>query len=308
MQLVSEKSAAKVLGKAPVKAKRKISAKPKMKIRKLKEKIGAEVIGLDLRKPIDAETRYLLNRALVDHVALVIRDQKFKPEQYFNAMMLFGEPMEQDSPQFSVPGAPMLRTISNRNQDSKGNRIKVGLRWHTDHTNQYIPPKYTSLYAVKLPKSGGGNTSVCNMRAAYEALPKSWKKKIDGRRTANVRLGSAVKNVYNTNSLEEQQRLKPKPVFQPLIRTNGDNGTKALYCHPNKMDYIEGYTPEESQDLIDKLVKMTTKDEFIYSHKWQLGDMLIWDDRSSMHQAAFDYDPKEHRLMWRALVRGELPH
>ncbi len=279
-----------------------------IKVRKLKELVGAEVTGLDLRLPIDAETKYLLNKALVDHVALVVRDQHFTPEQYFAALKLFGEPMEQDSPQFAVPGAPMLRTISNRNKDSKGNRIKVGVRWHTDHTNQYVPPKYTSLYAVELPKSGGGNTSVMNTRAGYEALPAEWKKKLDGRRTANVRLGSGVKNVYNTNSLEEQQKLKPKPVFQPLIRTNGDNGTKAVYCHANKMDYIEGYSPDESQEMIDQIIKLMEKDEFIYSHKWQMGDMLIWDDRSSMHQAAFDYDPNEHRLMWRALVTGELPH
>lgn len=279
-----------------------------MKIRKLKDHIGAEATGVDLREPVDAETRYLLNRALVDHVALVIRDQKFQPEHYQNALQLFGQLMEQDSPEFAVEGAPMLRRISNRNTDSKGNRIKVGMRWHTDHTNQLVPPKYTSLCAVELP-GGGGNTSVCNTREGYARLSDAWKAKIDGRKTANVRLGSAVRNVYNTNSLEAQQKLKPKPVFQPLIRSNGDNGTRALYCHPNKMDYIEGYTPEESQDLIDELMEIiTSQEDLIYSHEWKLGDMLIWDDRSSWHQAAFDYDNTKHRLMWRGLVRGELPY
>lgn len=278
-----------------------------MKLQKLKEHVGAEVSEIDLRQPIDTETHYQLNRGIVDNVVMVVRGQQFTPEQLFNALKLFGEPMDQDSPQFAVPGAPMLRAVSNRNTDSKGNRIKAGVIWHTDHTNQLIPPKYTFLYAVELPDRGG-NTTVANMRAGYEALPDEIKKKIDGRRTANVRLGRAARTIYNTASLEAQQKLQPKPVFQPLVRTNGDNGSKAIHCHPNKMDYIEGYTPEESQDLIEEVLKLAIKPEFVYSHEWKLGDMLIWDNRSTMHIAGDDYDPNQHRLMWRGLVRGELPH
>lgn len=278
-----------------------------MKITKLSEYIGAEVTGIDLRQPVDADTQQRLNAALIDNVALVIRDQEFTPQQFEQAVRLFGELMDQDSPQFAVEGAPLLRKVSNRNRDRSGKVIKAGTYYHTDHTNQVIPPKYTTLFAVEIPDRGG-NTSVVNMRAGYSALPDDVKKRIDGMKTTNVRLGSAVKHARNPNSVEEQDLLKPTPVLQPLVRTNGDNGTKALYFHPNKVENIVGMTPEKSQDLLEELMLLAVKPEFEYSHKWRRGDMFIWDNRSALHKAHHgDYDPSQHRLLYRALVKGERP-
>jgi taurine dioxygenase len=96
--------------------------------------------------------------------------------------------------------------------------------------------------------------------------------------------------------------------LQPLVRTNGDNGTKALYFHANKTENIVGLGPQESQDLLNELMDRAIRDEFIYSHTWRLGDMLLWDNRSSMHNVTFDYDQNQHRELYRALVKGELPH
>ena len=277
-----------------------------MKITKLSPYVGAEATGVDLTKPIDAETRRRLNEAVVENTCLVVRDQHFTPEQFFEALKLFGEPMPQHNAQFSIPGLPMVNQLSNRNTDKTGKRIKVGMKWHTDHTNHTYPPKYTVLYAVELPDSGG-NTNVVNMRAGFESLPEDLKKRLDGMKTVNVRLGSAVKDAYNTNSIIAQAELKPEPVLQPLVRTNGDNGTKAIYCHPNKTENIVGMSPEDSQALIAEIVEKAVKPEFIYSHKWRLGDMFLWDNRSTMHKASFDYDNNQHRLMYRAMVKGELP-
>ncbi len=277
-----------------------------MKITKLSPHIGAEVTGIDLRQPLDAETRRRLNEAVVDNICLVVRDQHFTAEQFLEAVKLFGEPMPQNNPQFSVPGLPEVNRLSNRNADKTGKRIKVGMKWHTDHTNHIYPPKYTVLYALELPDSGG-NTNVVNMRAGYESLPADMKKRLEGMKTVNVRLGSAVKDTYNTNSILAQAELQPVPVLQPLVRTNGDNGTKAIYCHPNKTENIVGMSPEDSQALLADLVERTVRPEFIYSHAWKLGDMFLWDNRSSMHKASFDYDQNQHRLMYRALVKGELP-
>jgi taurine dioxygenase len=278
-----------------------------MKITKISPYIGAEVTGIDLTKPVDAETRRRLHDAAVEHVCLVVRDQHFTPEQFYEAVKLFGEPMPQHNERFSIPGLRDVNMLSNRNTDKAGQRIKVGMKWHTDHTNHTYPPKFTMLYAVELPDSGG-NTSVVNMRAGFESLPEDMKKRLDGMKTVNVRLGSAVKDAYNTNSIIAQAEQKPIPVLQPLVRTNGDNGTKAIYCHPNKTENIVGMSPEDSQALIADIVERTVKPEFIYSHKWRLGDLFLWDNRSSMHKAGFDYDQNQHRLMYRALVKGELPH
>ena len=277
-----------------------------MKVTKLGAHIGAEATEIDLRRPVDAETRRGLNAAVVDNVALVIRDQQFTPEQYLAAVSLFGEPMEQHFTQYALPGCPLVHEVSNRHTDKSGKRVKHGAGWHTDHTNHLRPPKYTCLYAVSLPSSGG-DTAVVNMRAGYEALPDDVRRKIQGLKTVNVFQGSASAT-YSGQSADAQAERKPEPVLQPLVRTNPDNGAKALYFHPVKTENIVGMDPAASQALLNDLLERAVRDEFIYRHKWRKGDMLLWDNRAAMHRAHFDYDPNEYRLLYRVLVRGELPH
>ena len=276
-----------------------------MQITKLSPHIGAEVTGIDLRQPVDAETRRSLNAAVVERVALVIRDQDFTPEQYLAAVSLFGEPMEQHFTQYALPNCPLVHEVSNRHQDKSGKRVKHGAGWHTDHTNHLRPPKYTSLFAVALP-SKGGDTAVVNMRAGYDSLPDDIKHKVQGMKTVNVFQGSASAT-YSGQSADAQTERKPEPVLQPLVRTNPDNGMKALYFHPVKTENIVGMSAVESQALLNDLIERTVRDEFIYRHQWRQGDWLIWDNRAAMHRAHFDYDPEEYRLLYRVLVRGELP-
>jgi taurine dioxygenase len=276
-----------------------------MKVTRLTPHIGAEVTGIDLRMPVDPETRRQLNAAVVENVALVIRDQDFTPEQYLAAVALFGEPMEQHFTQYALPHCPLVHEVSNRHKDKTGKRVKHGAGWHTDHTNHVRPPKYTCLYAVSLPSSGG-DTAVVNMRAGYEALPSTMKEKIAGMKTVNVFQGSASER-YSGQSAEAQVERKPEPVLQPLVRTNPENGMKALYFHPVKTENIVGMEPAESQALLSDLLERAVRPEFTYRHKWRKGDMLLWDNRAALHRAYFDYDPEEYRLLYRVLVRGELP-
>ncbi len=276
-----------------------------MQVTRVSTHIGAEVTGIDLRAPLDADTRRRLNAAVVDNVALVVRDQDFTPEQYLAAVALFGEPMEQHFTQYALPGCPLVHEVSNRHKDKSGTRVKHGAGWHTDHTNHVRPPKYTSLYAVALPSSGG-DTAVVNMRAGYAALPDTIKQKIQGMKTVNVFQGSASAR-YSGQSADAQTERKPEPVLQPLVRTHPDNGTRALYFHPVKAENIVGMGAAESQALLDELLKQAVRPEFTYRHQWRKGDMLIWDNRAALHRAHFDYNPDEYRLLYRVLVRGELP-
>jgi len=96
-------------------------------------------------------------------------------------------------------------------------------------------------------------------------------------------------------------------VLQLLVRTNPDNGTRALYFHPVKAENIVGMDAAESQALLQDLLERAVRPEYIYRHQWRKGDMLIWDNRAAMHRAFFDYGPEEYRLLYRVLVRGELP-
>lgn len=268
-----------------------------MRISKLAENIGAEVTGIDLCRPVDDATRRQLNAAAVEHIVLVIRGQNFLPEQYLAAASLFGEPMEQHTTPYALPQCPLVHEVSSLAKDASGQRVKFGGRWHTDHSNHQIPPKYTMLYAVRLPDSGGG-TSFVDMRASYRSLPDAFKRCIADLQTATPAFGAAK---------DEKGTDLAAPVIHPLVRTIPDNGAKALYFHPNKTDYIVGMMPEATHTLIDELMAHTLRPEFMYTHNWKKGDMLIWDNRTVMHKANFDYDPAQHRLMHRIMIKGERP-
>ena len=280
-----------------------------MKITKIKEHIGAIVTGIDLREPVDAPTRKRLYDAVVDNIVLIIRGQDFTPAQYQAAAELFGELMEDQNRRYLVDGFPLISVLSNRHKDSQGKPAKVDANstWHTDHTNQERPPKFTMLYAVEVPDKGGA-TRVCNSHAAYEALPEDLKQKIAGMKTANTLFSSARFKIANPDILKSQQESKVPPMIQPLVRTHPERGTKAVWFHKGKTENILGMTPEDTQEFLQDLTERITRDEFCYAHEYHKGDMLIIDDRSSLHKAGFDYDHSQHRLLYRILVRGDRPY
>jgi taurine dioxygenase len=279
-----------------------------LKVTPISEYIGAEITGVDLTQPVDAATTKALYDAVVDNVAVVIRDQHFTPAQFAAAASLFGELMPDQIQSNLAEGVPLVSILSNKEKDSNGNQAKVpkNATWHTDHTNKELPPKFTFLYAVKVPDSGGG-TSVVNMIAAYESLSAEERAKIDKMKTANVKISSTRLKTANVDVLAEQEALKEPPVIHPLVRTHPDRGTKAIWFHTGKTENIEGMNPAETQEFLAKLLKDSVKPEFAYTHNWSLGDMLIVDNRSALHKAGSDYDMSQHRMLYRTMVCGDRP-
>jgi taurine dioxygenase len=277
-------------------------------VNKLSPNIGAEVIGIDLSKPIDERTRQQLIDALHENIFLVIRDQKFDtPEKYLQAGSAFGELMEQDQPEvLGLPGYPKIRMISNRQKDQTGKVSKSMPDWHTDHTHFARPPKYTSMYPLHLPTSGGG-TSLANMRLAYARLSPEEQQRFAGMKTVNVLAGSAAKGLRSTQ-LEGMKSGGTQTAVQPFVRTHPDHGSKALYFQPRKTENIVGMTPEETQDLFEGLLKKIIQPDNSITHKWRMGDMLIWDNRSALHKANDDFDPSQLREFYRITVLGETPY
>ena len=280
-----------------------------MKITKVKEHIGALVTGIDLAQPIDAATRKKLYDAAVENVVLVIRGQAhLTPAQLQAAGELFGELMEDQNRMYLVDGHPLISVLDNRHKDSKGQPAKMSnnATWHTDHTNQELPPKFTMLYAVAVPDKGGA-TSVCNSRAAYESLTGDWKSKISGMKTENTLISSARFKAANPDVLKAQLESKKPPTVHPLVRTHPDTGSKAVWFHKSKTETVTGMTPEATQDFLQALTDKITQSQFCYAHEYQKGDLLIIDDRASLHKAGFDYDHSQHRRLYRMLVRGDRP-
>ncbi|MCG8546466.1 MAG: TauD/TfdA family dioxygenase [Alphaproteobacteria bacterium] len=286
-----------------------VAVEPTMQITKIKEHVGAEVTGIDLRRDIDADTWTRVYDALVDNVVLIIRGQHLTPAELEAAAKRFGELMEDQNRMYLVPGHPLISTLSNRHKDSQGKQAKVAKNatWHTDHTNQKQPPKFTMLYPVALPDRGGG-TAVCNMRAAYEALPEDLKARITGMKTANTLISTARMGEGNPDIVREQQQAAAAPTIQPLVRTHPERGTKAIWFHKLKTECILGMEAQETQDFLDELLETAIRPEFAYVHEYTLGDLLIVDNRSAMHKAGFDFDHSQHRMLYRVLVRGDEPY
>jgi taurine dioxygenase len=259
----------------------------------LREHIGAEVTGIDLKQQLDTETIEQLHRALVEYIALVIRDQQFTPAEYLEAVQVFGQPMRQHYSQHHMEGLPDIGIVAPRNGEQPASR------WHSDHTNHERPPKATVLYGVSVP-SAGGNTSVANMRAAYAALSDEMKQRLDGLRTVNALDG-------HLQVQPEDAEKYGKPVSHPLVRTHPEHGTKALYFHPGKCQYIEGMTSEASHVLLQELLDTAIKPDFVYRHQWRPGDVLMFDNRCALHKAHGDYDRREARVLHRIILRGDRP-
>lgn len=276
-------------------------------IRPLGETIGVEVTGVDLRRPVDEGTRARLNDALARHVALVFRDQELTPLQFVEAAETFGPTMAQHYSQYTLPDHPHLACVSSRDgvKDAAGRMRMRATMWHTDHTNHERPPKATLLYGVKIPK-GGGNTSIADMRGAYDALSGELKRRLDGMRTVNNLVVESTRG-GTLRARPEDARKYSNNVGHPMVRTHPDTGAKALYFHISKTERIEGMTPEASTAFLQDLLDRAIRPELVYSHRWRKGDVLAFDNRCAMHRAHGDFDRRQHRLLYRVIVEGERP-
>jgi taurine dioxygenase len=265
---------------------------------------GAEVRGLDLTKPVDAETRATLNRAFAEHHVLVVRDQKYEPSDFKRAVQLWGELQPHDKKDHHIPGFPEMYYVTN--QEFLGDRRMIpGETFHTDHSNHPAPPKATILYPVELP-SRGGDTQYVNMHLAYDELSEAMKRKIDGLKAIHVYLSK-----YSPRPLkplnEESQKALPPPGIHPLVRVHPENGRKALFLNPVRIEGIVGMPDDEALDLVAELMAHATQKKYEYRHQWRYGDMVMWDNRSVMHKANPDYDMNEKRYLYRLMLKGEPP-
>ncbi len=265
-----------------------------LRIAPLHPSLGAEVAGVDLSKPIDEPTRQALSRALADHLALVFHDQALTPAQYLAAASVFGPPMEQHYSQHNMPDFPLIGLIWHRNGQ------RPAEQWHTDHTNRERPPAATILYGVEIPSAGGG-TSVANMRAAYVALPDDERRRLESLKTFNS-LDSD-----HPDTRQEDRDKYGKPIEHPMVRTHPVHGSRAVYFHISKATHIDGMTPEASQAYMGDLLDRMIRPEIVYHHVWRKGDVLIIDDRATMHRAHGDYDRSQSRVLWRIIVEGDRP-
>ncbi len=264
---------------------------------------GAEVRGVDLTQPVTEALRKQLNDDFARYHVLAIRDQKFTPDQFLQAGRVFGEIMPHHRKSGDITSDNSIYELTNQ-QIAPGKYYIAGETFHTDHSNDPVPPKATSLHPVSLP-SKGGDTQFVNMHNAYDDLPEAMKKRIDKLIAVHVYLSK-----YSPRALmkvdDDSAKHVPPPGLHPLVRIHPDNGRKYLYLNPVRMEAIIGMPDDEALALIAELMAHATQQKYEYRHQWKYGDMVIWDDRSVMHQANGDYDMNETRRLYRLMIKGQL--
>ncbi|MBT5110165.1 MAG: TauD/TfdA family dioxygenase [Rhodospirillaceae bacterium] len=272
----------------------------------LSDHTGAEVEGVDLSKPIDAEVRARLNKAFVDHSVLVMRDQTLSAPQMLDAVKLFGEVFHQQNTRFALPECPEIHYISNQDKYDDGSRYIPGAGYHTDHSNAVEPPKATVLLALELPDSGG-DTQYVNMQEAYDGLPEDTKRRIDGLKAVQVYQSRHSTRKLTGLSAENRARVADS-VIHPIVRTHPENGRKGLFINPIRIDDIVGMEEAETLSLMDELMAHATQDKYQYWHKWRVGDLAMWDNRCLLHKANPDYDMDQMRYLYRVMLKGDAPY
>ncbi|HVF33176.1 MAG TPA: TauD/TfdA family dioxygenase [Acidimicrobiales bacterium] len=261
-----------------------------LSLRPVAPTLGAEISGLDVRT-LDADGFAAVQRAFATHRLLVFKQQSLSPAE----LMAFGERWGELHVHPITPhldGFPPVQAIQNA-----GKRTTLNEHWHTDMSFEPVPPKVTMLHALQIPGLGG-DTAFADQHAAYESLSDGLKALLDG-----------VRAVHGSDDFARLLGKDPKTAprgVHPVFRTHPDTGRKALYVCRAFTQRFENMTRAESAGLLEFLFERSVRPDFTHRHRWEVGDLVMWDNRSLLHYAIHDHGD-EPRLLHRVTVLGEVP-
>jgi taurine dioxygenase len=276
-----------------------------LKISQLSPILGAEVTGVDLATGLTEAAFKALYQAWLDHNGiLVIRDQDLTHEQHISFSGRIGELDHHVVTQFVPDGYPELYRVSNK-EDEDGKYLgnpQAGNHWHTDNSYLNPPAKASLLYAVEIPPVGG-DTMFTSMYRAYEALSPALKRTLDGLSAEHL-FERALSN-FSTFKATDGQIDGTPPVRHPVVNTHPETGQKSLYVNPGFTTRIIGLNADESDFLLQFLFQHATQPQFIYRHRWRAHDLVLWDNRCTMHYAVQDFYGRGVRDLYRTTVKGD---
>lgn len=283
-----------------------------LSVKKSGAALGAE-IDFDLAQDLDDLQLREIERVFHDNIVVVFRGQQLSNRRHIEFSSWFGELELHIVKKYLLPGFPEILLISNI-RDAAGEHIGLadaGFTWHTDTSYRRRPSRCSLLYAKEVPHRDDGeplgDTVFANTIAAYEALPKGMKKRLDGLKA--IHRYSARRRVADSPrpKLTSEQLAETPDILHPIVRTHPYNGRKSLYVTAGECVGIEGMPKDEAVDLIAELDAHCVRPEFLYRHQWRIGDLLMWDNAASMHLAICDYALPQRRLMHRTTVIGTVP-
>jgi alpha-ketoglutarate-dependent taurine dioxygenase len=280
-----------------------------LEVRKLHSSLGAEVRNVDFSTPPGSEMVSAMKQAWADHLVIVVPGQDITDRQHVDATACFGTPEVFHQTIFKSSTVREIFRVSNTDED--GNIMPAGdptmrqlssaRRWHTDSSYRQKPAIGSLLHGIEISRSGG-ETCFTNMYDVYEALPTRLREAVSGRRACHD-FGLLSRLTGSTPPTEEERAAMP-PVWQPLVRRHPVTGKVSLYISPIYNNAVEGMGVAEGEDLITELTEFAGKEEFVYRHRWEPHDIVMWDNRCTMHYVT-PHDPSERRVMHRTTIEGD---
>ncbi len=283
----------------------------RLEVRRLHPALGAEVRGIDMRQPLEPEGFRALHDLWMEHLVLVFPDQPVTDAEHVAFTRYFGEPEIFHQKIIRSKRVPEIFRVSNVDDDGvlmppdhpTVQQVALAQHWHTDSSYRQIPCKGALLHGVEVSRTGG-ETEFTNLYLAYESLSETLRRQVEGRR---ARHDFGHMHTYaRLKPLTEEEKAAMPPVWQPMVRTHPVTGRKSLYISPIYNDAVEGMDPEEGRQLIAELTEFAGQRRFVYRHRWDPHDILLWDNRCTMHQVT-PFDPRERRVMHRTTIVGDAP-
>ena len=288
-----------------------VQTQTRLQVRPLSPALGAEVRGVDMGKPVDPATFAELHEAWMQHLVIVLPQQHVSDEQHVAFTRSFGVP--EIFHQKIIKSKNMREIFRVSNVDDHGQlmppdhptvtQLSLAQFWHTDSSYLEVPCTGALLHGVEVSRSGG-ETEFTNMYLVYEALPESLRRQVDGRKARHN-----FEHMHTLKSLRPmttEERAAVPPVWQPMVRIHPVTRRKSLYISPIYNDEVEGMSPAAGKALVAELSEFAGQRRFVYRHRWETDDVLIWDNRCTMHQVTA-FDPRERRVMHRTTVVGDAP-
>ena len=278
-------------------------------IKRLSEVGGVEMPPMDLSQPLKEDEKTFIHRLFIENHILVFKNQKLSKKKQATFTEQFGKLESHVGRLADGSKVSIVHTVSNLN--SEGNpsyrpQTHGNYFWHTDKSYHVQPSLATLLHAIELPKKGG-NTQFANIALAYEALSEDRKKDLAKLKVVHSWEANR-RNTKNRPATEAEKRERP-PVIHPLICRHPVTGRKVLYVGIHT-SHIIGMPEVEGRILLDELTRFAGQERFIYTHKWQPGDLVMWDNRCLLHRANANYNMNsERRILHRSVIKGtDIPH
>ena len=272
--------------------------------------LGARVEGLDLSGPLSDDDFFQLEQALGKYSVLSYPRQNLTSLQLKNFAERFGRLEVNVANLYQDPALPEVMILSNKVENGKPLGLSdAGQDWHTDMSYSKMIAFTNVLYGIEIPHRNGeplGNTEFCSMRAAYDDLPEALKTSLNGMTVTHdfAKFWDKMRREKGSTRqpLSEAQRKAKPPVSQPIFLTHPITGNKVLYANPGYSMRINELPEDESDRMLEFLFEHQLQPKYQYHHRWSVGDVLMWDNMGTLHNAVADYRPDEHRYIKRCQV------